>query len=223
MIEVAEDEQIQKWKRLRSFNFGNWIIIWAFLSPVFCLLLFWGFYAGVIQEFWGDANDFLGDAKDFLGDANEYLIRPLLPLMLEILPSLIIWGFLSVWVWIDARNRRINQWVWSIFIFIAGIICFPFYFAKRPLKDGEIREGGFMFNVLKGFVLVWTLTCVVSYGASSVFGGSANSFFAKIGFATLWILPMVGAALLGWFVRNPAIVERGPTGPLAASSNRPAR
>jgi hypothetical protein len=33
--------------------------------------------------------------------------------------------------------------------------------------------------------------------------------------AVVWFFPMVGAIVLGFFLKNSAIVERGPTGPLA--------
>ena len=33
--------------------------------------------------------------------------------------------------------------------------------------------------------------------------------------AIVWFFPMVGAIVLGFFLKNSAIVERGPTGPLA--------
>jgi hypothetical protein len=36
--------------------------------------------------------------------------------------------------------------------------------------------------------------------------------------AVVWFFPMVGAIVLGFFLKNSAIVERGPTGPLAQES-----
>ena len=33
--------------------------------------------------------------------------------------------------------------------------------------------------------------------------------------AVVWFFPMVGSIVLGFFLKNSAIVERGPSGPLA--------
>jgi hypothetical protein len=89
----------------------------------------------------------------------------------------------------------------------------------RPLKKDESREGGTAWTILKNFALFWTLTMVGS-GISGMF---AVSDVAKAGgikvlglgmLFAIWIVPMVGAALLGFFLKISSAIENGPTGPL---------
>jgi hypothetical protein len=224
-IDESQNQKFQRRKNQKSFSLGNWIVVGAFLLPILCVVLFVVYQAGIAQSFWTDLQGFW-----------PQVVGPLQGLAVAVLgfiPYLLIWGPLSAGVWVDARKRRIEPSGWAACIFFVGVIGFPFYFATRPLKENEVREGGFMFNVLKGFVLVWTLTCVLGFGVFSMMTFvilrespiPAALTFVQLayGFTYTWILPMVGSALVGWFVRNPAIIERGPTGPLAASSNRPAR
>jgi len=103
----------------------------------------------------------------------------------------------------------------------------PIYIAKRPLKANEVREGGLAWNLLKNFALTWTVLMVaVGISALGAAAGTnpasdAEAAGAAIGvglvfiiLAVVWFFPMVGAIILGFFLKNSAIVERGPTGPL---------
>lgn len=105
----------------------------------------------------------------------------------------------------------------------------PFYFAKRNLKSGQVREGGTAWNVLKYFALFWTITIAVvgvaGFGsASAVVSNSTNGFEQAgavigtgIGLALLlplWFFPMVFALILGAFLKKSSVVENGPTGEL---------
>ena len=91
---------------------------------------------------------------------------------------------------------------WPAMTFLVGPITLPVYFAKRHLKEGEVREGGTGWNVLKNFTLLWTLMMVVVgfaglVGVSEVVGGAssgAEQAGAAIG-ATLG-LGMIGASLV---------------------------
>ena len=94
-----------------------------------------------------------------------------------------------------------------------------FYVANRPLKTNEVREGGYAWNVLRAFALSWALF-VVAVGLAAI-NGIGNTASAVILFAILcgtWFTVMVVTRALGYFLRNPAIVGRGPTGPLAQES-----
>lgn len=109
-----------------------------------------------------------------------------------------------------------------------GVIVVPIYLAKRPLKPNQVREGGLAWNLLKNFALTWTILMVaisisaIGAAASTNPGSDAEAAGAAIGvglvfvvLAMVWFFPMVGAIILGFFLKNSAIVERGPTGPLA--------
>jgi hypothetical protein len=144
----------------------------------------------------------------------------------------IIFGLLASWVGLDASRRNLGAAkaiLWAIGALLIGVIVVPIYIAKRPLKANQVREGGFAWNVLKNFAITWTiLVVVISVSAISAAAGGTNvnsgaeAAGAAIGMgivivilAIVWFVPMVGAIVLGFFLKNSAIVERGPTGPLA--------
>jgi hypothetical protein len=115
--------------------------------------------------------------------------------------------------------------LWGLGTFFIGVIVMGFYIAGRPLKANEVREGGYAWNVVKGFAVTWSIF-IVAIGISAVSAASQTSAdtAANVGLGAVLILPvvwffvMVMALVLGYFLRNPAIVERGPTGPLAQES-----
>ena len=140
-----------------------------------------------------------------------------------------LFGIIAAWVLYDGFTRKINPIVWALGTFVLGPIVLPFYFAKRPLKDGEIREGGTGWNVLRNFALAWTLVMAVAAFAGLFNAGEASqglkSDAEKVGaglgivvgmglLGALWFFPMVGALLLGLFLKKSSIIERGPSGPL---------
>jgi hypothetical protein len=143
----------------------------------------------------------------------------------------ILFGLLALWVGFDASRRNLGAakaMLWAIGTFLLGVIVTPIYIAKRPLKANEVREGGLAWNLLKNFALTWTILIVaISISAISAAAGTnvnsdAEAAGAAIGtglvfivLAMVWFFPMVGALVLGFFLKNSAIVERGPTGPLA--------
>lgn len=135
----------------------------------------------------------------------------------------------AIWLFIDSKNRLFEQgkW-WAIATAILGPVTAPIYLAIRPLKSTEKREGGRAWNILRNFALFWTITMFVAgiggmASASSVVSEASNEYEeagATIGAAIgmgllffLWLVPMVGAVALGFFLKNSDI-EQGPTGPL---------
>jgi hypothetical protein len=149
---------------------------------------------------------------------------------------LALYGIFAVWVLIDATNRKMGSSVavWVLGTLFLGPIILPIYIAKRPLKKGEVREGGTAWNVLKTFAILWTiLMAIVSFSAMMKVGevtSSLDSDAAKAGaglgimlgmgfMAAVWFLPTVGAAVLGFLMKKNSIVETGPTGPLVGQSS----
>ena len=136
----------------------------------------------------------------------------------------IIFGLLAIWVAVDGSRRNLGAQtaLWAIGTFLLGVVILPIYFAKRPLKTDEIREGGFAWNVLKNFALTWTLLIVAigisAIGATSSTAPVSDAEAARIVFmmlAVVWFFPMVGALVLGFFLKKNTVLEQGPTGPLA--------
>ena len=142
----------------------------------------------------------------------------------------ILYLLFAIWVFIDAQKRKSNFITWSLATAILGPIVLPVYFAKRPLKAGEVREGGTAWNVLKNFAILWTITMAIAafwgmVAVSKEFSTMRNEYEqagAAIGTAlgfgmiiALWFFPMVGAVVLGFVLKKSSVVEKGPTGPLA--------
>jgi len=149
---------------------------------------------------------------------------------MRVLGYFIVYIAIAIWVFRDSKKRRINGMPWAVCSAIFGPVVVPIYLAKRPLKDGEVREGGLPWNVLKNFALFWTLTILVA-GVAGMAGAAdaakdANSDAEKVGagcgvvagigmLIALWFIPMIGALILGFFLKKSSVVEKGPTGPLA--------
>lgn len=145
----------------------------------------------------------------------------------------VLYLIFAVWVFIDAKKRMNNVVGWPLMTVVLGPVVLPVYLAKRNLKEGEVREGGTGWNVLKNFALFWTITIVVvgfvvlggvsqvSQQATSEAEQTGVAIGAALGLgmiAALWFFVLVAALVLGMFLKKSRMVEEGPTGPLAAES-----
>lgn len=149
---------------------------------------------------------------------------------------LLLYFVLALWVLLDgiSRKLRTSAFFWTLGTVILGPIILPTYLALRPLKEGEVREGGKAWNILKNFAILWTV--VIAIGAiiavidmaSRINGLTNESMQAGAGigiafgmglFAAAWFFPTVGAALLGFLLKKTTIVETGPTGPLVGQQS----
>jgi len=144
---------------------------------------------------------------------------------------------IALWVFTDARKRKMEHSIlWAIGTFVIMILVIPFYLAKRPLKDGEVREGGTGWNVMKSFAIFWTLIILVgglwgimaAGGAANKANSEAEQVGAALGIAIgigmilgLWLAVLVGALAVGLFLRKSSIIEKGPTGALAQMVQKP--
>lgn len=55
----------------------------------------------------------------------------------------VLYGAIAVWLFIDARRRRyVLGPSWASITILVGPLTAPVYLAMRPLKKGEMREGG---------------------------------------------------------------------------------
>lgn len=138
---------------------------------------------------------------------------------------------LAVWIIIDSRGRRANVLGWAAGTVLLPVIFMPIYFAIRPLKAGETREGGKGWNLLRNFSLLWTLfmavaaiVALVKTGQHTVtLGSDAERAGAAIGttlgmgmLGAIWFFPVLGALVLGLFIKKSSMVEQGPTDRLVA-------
>lgn len=142
---------------------------------------------------------------------------------------LILYVIVAIWLFWDAKKRLTNGIPWAAFTVLFGPVVVPFWLAKRPLKEGEVREGGTAWNVLKYFALMWTITMVVAFvvgmSSASEVAATAHDKYEKagagIGMAlgaaamfALWFFVLVAALVLGFFLKKSSVVEKGPTGTL---------
>lgn len=150
---------------------------------------------------------------------------------------LTLYGIFALWVLWDGFGRKMGAGtvLWGAGTFILGPIVLPVYLAKRPLKSGEVREGGTGWNVLKNFAILWTIVMAVAsiVGLMAVsqatvgLKSDAERAGAGIGMvlgmgllAAVWFFPTMGAALLGFLLKKNSIVEKGPTGPLVGQESQ---
>ncbi len=149
---------------------------------------------------------------------------------------LILYGVFAAWVLFDGMSRKDGGAAvgWTIGTLLLGPLVLPVYLAKRPLKTGEVREGGTAWNVLKNFAILWTiLMAVAAFSAVSSMGdyatnlqsdaeraGAGIGMFLGMGLlAVVWLVPTAGAALLGFLLKKNTIIENGPTGPLVGTES----
>lgn len=147
----------------------------------------------------------------------------------------ILYGAFALWVLVDALSRKIgaSAALWVLGTVILGPIILPIYLASRPLKQGEVREGGKAWNVLKNFAILWTIAMAIasiaaltrmaniSTGLTSDAAKAGAGIGMLLGMGILgavWFFPTMGAALLGFLLKKSTIVETGPTGPLVGQN-----
>lgn len=131
---------------------------------------------------------------------------------------------IAIWMYFDGTRRRCAVVPWCALTIPLAAIAVPAYSAVRPLRKGEFRSGGVAWNALKSFVIVWTATIVaIALGriVSRLFfdAGAAEMYDAEpaaaqsLGLGMLylaWLLPAVGALILGFVLKNPSTIEQGP-------------
>lgn len=133
----------------------------------------------------------------------------------------------GLWTLLDAKNRRQKRMVLPVLVFIFGPILIPVHIATRNLRDGEVREGGRAWNILKNFALYWTITCGVGlvFGLAAAGGIESPDEYHAAGVAIgtglsvlfigmLWFFVTLSALILGLFLKKSSFVEKGPTGEL---------
>lgn len=131
-----------------------------------------------------------------------------------------------------SREGKLPHWGFLLAcVFNLWAFAFPFYFAKRRLLDGEVRRGGYYWNVCRSFTLLWTLLFFVlffwgfiskSWRISDL---SEMEFFAIVAASgmiySIWVGGVSVAAVLGFVLRDPDAVENGTGGPVAPASVPP--
>jgi hypothetical protein len=147
-----------------------------------------------------------------------------------------LYSAFGIWVLLDSTYRRMNPLIWTLGTVILGPVVTPFYFAKRTLTAAETREGGTAWNVLKWFIVFWTVLMAVVAAAGLIQAdiiaahGEGQKWKASVGLmfywgltGAAWFFPFLGALVLGLLLRKSSVVEKGPTGALGAPGAVPGK
>ena len=104
-------------------------------------------------------------------------------------------------------------------------LALPIYLATRPLKNGEVREGGTAWNVLKNFAYVWTFVTAfavitafmavekLNYSLTTDVERATNWAGEIRGLSVtlaLWFVLSGGAVMLGFSLKKDSVIETGP-------------
>lgn len=123
--------------------------------------------------------------------------------------------FVGYLLWDGRRRKTSGLWAWAVATAIGGVLLLPFYLASRPLRRGETRTGGFGWNVVRYFVMLWTVA--LAGVAGIMIGSGPGTGAAAMGLVVLgiiWLPPTLLAGLVGYFLKKD-VQEEGPTGALA--------
>lgn len=140
--------------------------------------------------------------------------------MVVIVGLVVLHIILSIWVFFDARTRENRSLGWSLLTLISGpFVALPPYFAYRNLKTGEVRIGGTVWHIIRNYTLSWTAFMVmvifasliisVSLGTSEDLGISGYEIFGAS--IAAWLFITLCMMVLGLFVKQSNVVERGPS------------
>ena len=58
------------------------------------------------------------------------------------LKYLVVYAILAAWIFRDAASRKTAGVKWALPAVLFAPFVLPLWLAKRPLKSGEVREGG---------------------------------------------------------------------------------
>jgi len=140
---------------------------------------------------------------------------------------IIIGVLLGITMIIDAKKRK-SKILLPVLSFLLWPITLPIYLATRNLKEKEVREGGTGWNILKNFALYWTGACIY-WGASSMlavseitttsdYDATSVAIGAGLGIIMIggiWFAVTVGVLVIGLFIKQSSMIEKGPTGELS--------
>jgi hypothetical protein len=127
-------------------------------------------------------------------------------------------------VW-DAARRGAARARWAIAAALAWPVALPIWLTIRPLRSGELRRGGRASNLLRHFALAWSILWGAHLAVTAGIGivvatseqdrsgrdsGLSMVVLISLIFAVIWLIPALGALLLGWLLRRPDAVEHGP-------------
>src|SRR6056297_2989479 len=141
---------------------------------------------------------------------------------------------ITIFVGLDAYNRK-NKWIlWSIGVLLSWPIILPLYFSLRNLKEGETREGGLIWNIIKNYILIYSTNIFLvillllilpqnmGYLSNEIFITEFAGFEISLSFIyyvifIIWLIPSLLFLMIGSFFKDDYSKETGPSGRLKES------
>lgn len=136
----------------------------------------------------------------------------------------LLFVLLALGVAVDARRRSVPSWpLWTAAAIVAAPFVVPAYLCTRPLRSGERRVGGRIWCVCTRFAALWTIGLAI--GAVELWLRTRTDpplAFSRavevlgrgglwLTYAAIWLLPALGASIVGLVARRTSIVETSPT------------
>ena len=132
----------------------------------------------------------------------------------------------AIWVALDSRKRLMNPAPWALSALFVLPIALPVYAARRHLFGGEGRKGGFAWNCLKYFAILWTVAMAIV--AREVLSGEpaiaeedvwtrAGAFAASGVLGALWFVFAIsrrGSVLLNVLIGTLLVLSAASGAPL---------
>ncbi len=129
---------------------------------------------------------------------------------------------LAIWIALDGLERKSDWKLSALLSLFFSIFVYPFYIAKRRLSPGEIREGGYGWNVVRNFIIIWTIYLGVALflamakisemepaGSNAEEAGRAIGTGLGVGIiGMIWFFPALGALILGLILKKSSIIEK---------------
>ena len=138
--------------------------------------------------------------------------------------SFLVFVGVAIYIYVDAKKREDSRGLkFAILTALFGAFSAPFYFAQRNLLEGEKREGGKWWNVVKWFALFWSVAMFIAIitGLWNVAGIETADEYESAGVAigagigvmiwvVAWVFGLGTALIIGMLTKNSSIVEEGP-------------
>lgn len=213
-------------------------LVIAYGLPALVLLIF----AAYLLSPSADSTDsFIESFARFVESLGAYLRKKLAPVIqvaegifLVAITQLILWSPFLTFVMADI-NRRKENGKWFAAIFVCPPVIYPFYYSRRRLLRTEIREGGRVWNWIRGFVITWTYLHSLEFLGAYFFEITLLPVFfdglrALTDFITAvlpathsvgkrsvlhwlvalrWFAPIAPLMVIGHFFRERSVIERG--------------
>lgn len=132
--------------------------------------------------------------------------------------GLLVGAGIAVWVYFDARRRDAGSaGKWAVGTFF-GLIVLPFYVASRPLLPGEVRRGGWAWNVFRNLAILFGIIAAIVItimGVAMTAAVSANpsvrvqqALGPTLLMSAIALSPAAIMLLLGLSYRRRDVIER---------------